>query len=235
MNTPIRAVLFDAGNTLISLDYERLAGGVSAAVGREVSAALLRSRAPEAAAALELGTGSDRERAVSYLEALFLLSGVRHEELEAVRVEVTRLHHERHLWIGVEPGTVEALEQLRAAGLRLGVVSNSDGKVDAALAAAGLRPYFELVVDSSHAGVEKPDPRIFAVAVETMGIAPAEAAYVGDVYEVDVVGARRAGLSPVLLDPHGLHATVDVPIIQSLADLPGLIAAGVPGRAFTQS
>ena len=153
----------------------------------------------------------------------------------AVRVEVTRLHHERHLWIGVEPGTVEALEQLRAAGLRLGVVSNSDGKVDAALAAAGLRPYFELVVDSSHAGVEKPDPRIFAVAVETMGIAPAEAAYVGDVYEVDVVGARRAGLSPVLLDPHGLHATVDVPIIQSLADLPGLIAAGVPGRAFTQS
>lgn len=235
MTARIRAVLFDAGNTLISLDYERLAEGVSSAVGREIAAVVIRSRAPEAAAALERSTGTDRERAVSYLEALFLLSGVRHEELETVRAEVARMHHERHLWIGVEPGTAEALEQLRAAGLRLGVVSNSDGKVDAALTAAGLRPYFEVVVDSSHAGVEKPDPRIFAVALEAMGVAPAEAFYVGDVYEVDVVGARRAGLSPVLLDPHELHGAVDVPRIQALSDLPGLIAAGGLGRALTQS
>lgn len=235
MTAPIRVVLFDAGNTLISLDYERLAGGVSAAVGREISSGLMRSRAPEAAAALELGSGTDRERAVSYLEALFLLSGVRHEELEPVRAAVTQLHHERHLWIGVEPGTADALGQLRDAGLRLGVVSNSDGKVETALAAAGLRPYFDVVVDSTHAGVEKPDPRIFAVALEAIGAAPGEAVYVGDVYEVDVVGARRAGLAAVLLDPHGLHVNGDVPIIESLAELPGLISAGVPGRAFTQS
>jgi putative hydrolase of the HAD superfamily len=231
----LRAVLFDAGNTLISLDYERLAGGVSAAVGRSIPATVIRSRAAEAAAALERGTGTDRERATSYLEALFLLSGVRHEELEAVRAEVVRLHRERHLWIGVEPGTREVLERLRAGGLRLGVVSNSDGKVDAALAAAGLRPYFEVVVDSTLAGVEKPDPRIFDVALEAMGIDAGDAVYVGDVYEVDVVGARRAGLQPVLLDPNGFHSGRDVPTVRGLAELPQLLAAGFPGSVFTQS
>lgn len=235
MTGSVRAVLFDAGNTLISLDYERLAAGVSAAVGRGVSAGTLRSRAAEAAAALERGTGTDRERASAYLEALFLLAGVRHEELEMVRAEVLRLHQERHLWIGVEPGTPGALERLRAGGLRLGVVSNSDGNVDAALAAAGLRPYFEVVVDSTIAGVEKPDPRIFAVALQAMGIAAEDAVYVGDVYEVDVVGARRAGLHPVLLDPHDFHAGRDVPTVRSLAELPDLLAAGIPGGMFTQS
>jgi putative hydrolase of the HAD superfamily len=231
----VRAVLFDAGNTLISLDYERLAGGVSAAVGRRVSAGMLRSHASEAAASLERGTGTDQERAAAYLEALFLLAGVRHDELELVRSEVLRLHQELHLWIGVEPGTPGALELLRARGLRLGVVSNSDGKVDAALAAAGLRPYFEVVVDSTLAGVEKPDPRIFGVALDAMGLAADDAVYVGDVYEVDVVGARRAGLQPVLLDPHDVHAGRDVPTVRSLAELPDLLAAGIPGSVFTQS
>ena len=235
MTDRLRAVLFDAGNTLIALDYERLAAGVSAVVGRDVGAARLRSRASEAAAALERGTGTDRERASAYLEALFLLAGVRHEELEAVRAEVLRLHQERHLWIGVEPGTAEALERLRAAGLRLGVVSNSDGKVDAALAEAGLREYFEVVVDSTLAGVEKPDPRIFHAALTALGIEAADAVYVGDVYEVDVVGARRAGLHPVLLDPHGFHADRNVASVRALSELPDLLAAGIPGSGFTQS
>ena len=235
MSRPVRAVLFDAGNTLIALDYGRLAGGVSAAVGRTISADQLRSRASEAAAALERGTGTDRERASAYLEALFLLAGVRHEELDRVRGEVVRLHQERHLWIGVVPGTVEALERLRAAGVRLGVVSNSDGQVDAALAEAGLRPYFEVVVDSTVAGVEKPDPRIFRVALEALGVPASETVYVGDVYEVDVVGARGAGMHPVLLDPHAFHSGRDVATVRTLAELPDLLAAGLSGSAFTQS
>ena len=230
-----RAVLFDAGNTLIALDYERLASGVSRAVGREVSSERLRSGSAEAAGALERATGTDRERAAAYLESLFLLSGVRADELESVRAEVVRLHRERHLWIGVEPGTVDALDELRRRGLRLGVVSNSDGKVAEALAAAGLRQHFEVVVDSTLAGVEKPDPRIFAVALETMGIDAAETVYVGDVYEVDVVGARRAGLFPVLLDAGGARHRDDVSIIASLSELPGLLAAGVAGGVFTQA
>ena len=87
---------------------------------------------------------------------------------------------------------------------------------------AGIRDAFELVIDSQLVGVEKPDPRIFAIALERLGLPPAAALYVGDIYEVDVVGARRAGLDVILLDPLGLHAGRDVrtaPSVAAVADL----------------
>lgn len=215
----LRAVLFDAGNTLIFLDYPRLAEGVGRAVGMALTADALESRAAEAAAALERGTGTDRERAAAYLEALLLLAGVPHASLDDARTELYRLHRERNLWSGLQPGTADALARLRAAGLLLGVVSNSDGRVDAALADAGLREYFQVVVDSTLAGVEKPDPRIFRAALEPLGVPAGEALYVGDIYEVDVVGARAAGMDVVLVDPRGIHAARDVSTAPSVAAL----------------
>jgi putative hydrolase of the HAD superfamily len=118
-----------------------------------------------------------------------------------VLVVLQRLHRDRHLWCRLAPGTPEALDRLRGAGLRLGVVSNSDGRVDEALVAAGLRHRFDVVLDSALVGVEKPDPAIFRAALDALGVAPAEALYVGDLYDVDVVGARRAGMEAVLLQP----------------------------------
>jgi putative hydrolase of the HAD superfamily len=72
------------------------------------------------------------------------------------------------------------------------------------------------VIDSRLAGVEKPEPRIFHLALDVLGISPDEALYVGDVYEVDVVGARRAGLRAALVDPAGVHAGRDVPSAPSV-------------------
>ena len=74
-----------------------------------------------------------------------------------------------------------------------------------------------MVVDSRLAGFEKPDPRIFLPALDALQVAPAEALYVGDLYEVDVVGARRAGMAAVLLDPAGLNASRDVPTAPDVA------------------
>jgi putative hydrolase of the HAD superfamily len=74
-----------------------------------------------------------------------------------------------------------------------------------------------VVVDSKLAGFEKPDPRIFLPALTALGVAAADALYVGDLYEVDVVGARRAGMAAVLLDPAGLHASRDVPTAPDVA------------------
>jgi HAD superfamily hydrolase (TIGR01509 family) len=99
----------------------------------------------------------------------------------------------------VKERTREALGRLRAAGLRLGIVSNSDGRVEEALAASGMRDLFDVVIDSGLVGVEKPDPAIFRAALDALGIGPEEALYVGDMYEVDVVGARAAGIEAVLL------------------------------------
>jgi putative hydrolase of the HAD superfamily len=119
--------------------------------------------------------------------------------MRAVRQHLFSMHQERHLWSSVRPGTVESLSKLRAAGLRLGIVSNSDGRVDEALSAAGLREYFDVVLDSALVGMEKPDPAIFQAALDALGVAPGEALYVGDLYEVDVVGAQAAGMEAVLL------------------------------------
>jgi len=220
----VRAVLFDAGNTLLFLDYERLAAGITPVAGVPLTAELLASRADEAARAMERAAGTDRERATLYLETLFRLAGVTEDRLDDVRAALWRLHGERHLWTGVDRRTVATLRRLRAAGLRLGVVSNSDGRVDQALAAAGIREYFDVVVDSDLAGVEKPDPRIFAFALEALQLRPDEALYVGDIYEIDVVGAEAAGLHAALVDPARRHAGGDVPSAPSVAELIDLLA-----------
>ncbi|MDQ3208217.1 MAG: HAD-IA family hydrolase [Gemmatimonadota bacterium] len=197
----LRAVLFDAGNTLLFLDYPRMARAVGAALGFPLTGALLASHAPEASQAMERASGNDTERASTYLEALFRFSGVPAERMREVRDCLYELHRERHLWCSVRDRTHEALARLRAAGIRLGIVSNSDGRVEQALTVAGLRDYFDVVVDSALVGVEKPNPAIFQTALDALGVAPEEALYIGDLYEVDVLGARAAGIEAVLLTP----------------------------------
>jgi HAD superfamily hydrolase (TIGR01509 family) len=197
--SPFRAVLFDAGNTLVFLDYSRIAAGLSRALGLPVTEEELAAHADDASRAMELAAGTDQERAVVYLETLVLAAGIPGERMDEVRDCLAQMHRERHLWSAVPSRTHEALARLRAAGFRLGVVSNSDGRADEALRAAGLRQYFDVVVDSSVVGLEKPDPRIFHAALDQLGAAASETLYVGDLYEVDVAGARAAGIEAVLL------------------------------------
>ena len=199
----IRAVLFDAGNTLVFLDYDRMALGVGTALGLPLTGEGLAAHAAEAASAMEASTGADRDRAAAYLEALFRLAGVPASRMGDVHECLRRMHGERHLWCSVHEHTHDALARLRAAGLRLGIVSNSDGRVDQALSAAGLREYFDVVIDSSAFGIEKPDPAIFRAALQALDVAPEEALYVGDLYDIDVVGARAAGMEAVLLTSGG--------------------------------
>jgi len=197
----LRAVLFDAGNTLVFLDYARLAQEVGAALNLPLTTEGLSRHVAAATRAMELAAEADQARAAAYLEALFLLGGVPRDRLSEVRSCLGRMHRERHLWSSVAARSAESLSRLRRAGLLLGVVSNSDGRVEEALRAAGLREYFDVVVDSGLMGVEKPDPRIFHAALTALGVAPEEALYVGDLYEVDVLGARAAGIEAVLLGP----------------------------------
>jgi putative hydrolase of the HAD superfamily len=195
---PLKAVLFDAGNTLVFLDYERMAARVAHALDLPLTGRELASHAAAAAKAMERA-GTDQERATAYLEALFLLAGVPQGRLGEVRACLAGMHQEQHLWSAVAEPTRSALARLKAAGLALGVVSNSEGRVEEALEAAGLRQYFDVVVDSALVGIEKPDPRIFQAALQALGVSPDETLYVGDLYEVDVIGARAAGIEAVLI------------------------------------
>jgi putative hydrolase of the HAD superfamily len=215
----LKAVLFDAGNTLLFLDYERMASAVGAALGLPLEPARLAAAAPAASLAAERARGADRDRARAYLEALFTDAGVPASRMDEVGACLQRLHGEIHLWGRTAAGTREALDRLHAAGLRLGVISNSDGRVEEALVAAGLRDYFDVVLDSGVVGVEKPDPAIFRAALAALGVTPSQALYVGDLYDVDVVGARAAGMDAVLLVPATAGSGPDCRRYQSLVDL----------------
>ena len=84
---------------------------------------------------------------------------------DAVVAELEAEHARENLWRVAAPGARDALAALRARGLRLAVVSNADGRVEAILARLGLTEHLELVVDSHFEGVEKPDPAIFQRAL----------------------------------------------------------------------
>jgi putative hydrolase of the HAD superfamily len=92
------------------------------------------------------------------------------------------------------PGAGPALARLRASGLALACVANWDVSLGEFLARAGLAHHFDAVVSAAEAGVQKPDPRIFTVALERLGVPPERALHVGD-DDVDREGARAAGLS----------------------------------------
>jgi putative hydrolase of the HAD superfamily len=218
-DVPLRAVLFDAGNTLLFLDHPRMAAAVGAALSLPLTGPTLAAGGDAASRAMEGPRVDDRARATAYLEALFLEAGVPVERLPEVRDCLARLHLERHLWCGTAGDTHDTLARLRGAGLRLGVVSNSDGRVAEALEAAGLGHYFDVVIDSALAGVEKPDPAIFRAALDALGVPPAAALYVGDRYDVDVLGAHAAGIPAVLLVPPGAPRPAGCATVGSLREL----------------
>jgi HAD superfamily hydrolase (TIGR01549 family) len=113
----------------------------------------------------------------------------------------------------------EMLSELKETGYRLGVVSNRDHPFTQVLEKLGLSQYFEFSLAGGEVGSFKPEPGIFLAALEKMDAAAQETIYVGDNYFADVVGSRRAGLTPVLYDPRGLFPEAGCPTITSFDQL----------------
>lgn len=222
-----RAVLFDAGNTLVFID-PTVALPVFRRHGAEVEEDAFWESEFEARTALarrveEGAKGTEPELWGRYFQDLFRGCGVPESAIESLGREVRRIHRERHLWTYVPDGMAETLGALRDSGYRLGVVSNADGRMRDVIREGGLLELVEFVMDSEEEGVEKPDPEIFLRACRRMGLTPGECLYVGDLYPVDVQGAQRAGLRAVLLDPlDRLEYPVDR--IPTVADLPEYLA-----------
>ena len=210
----MKAVFFDAGGTLIHIDYERVAAAIARVLGRTVEPSAFveaeyAGRAAVEAAMARGETGTDDGRWQLHFRAMLGALGLTEDEFGAVSPAILEEHRRAHLWSATRPGTAEGLAALRQRGLHVAVISNADGGVERLLTGAGLRAHLEFVVDSGIVGVEKPDPRIFRLALERSGVAPEDAYYVGDLYPVDVVGSRAAGMEPVLLDPLGRYAGRD--------------------------
>jgi len=121
-------------------------------------------------------------------------------------------------WDQILPGTREALERLRQE-YAIAVISNADGKIEAVLRRCGIADCFASITDSGNLGHEKPHPAIFEAALREMKAEPAESLYVGDVYSVDYVGARKAGMQAVLFDVAGAYREREFPRVESLTAL----------------
>ncbi|HEV2146840.1 MAG TPA: HAD-IA family hydrolase [Longimicrobiaceae bacterium] len=220
----MKAIIFDAGNTLVWLDHpflvELLRDQGVEATEEEIAAAEYGAKRVLDEMVRSGEAGNDESRGRVFFREIFRQVGLADEHFAPVAKRLYARHAERNLWSNVRERTAETLEELRRRGYRLGVISNADGRVEALLESVGLRPHFDFVIDSARVGIEKPDPRIFRMGLERLGVAPEDAVYVGDIYEIDVVGARGAGMAAVLVDPLGRWTDLDCDRIAAIHELP---------------
>jgi HAD superfamily hydrolase (TIGR01509 family) len=221
----LEAVFFDIGGTLVGPNLTLLGTWLRAA-GVECDdnrVALIEPFARRAhARRREAVVGTPAIRGLYLEELIRHVRSDRPEDPALVQSAVDRIlatalaagHAAVPVWNQVLPGVRDGLATLRARGLRLVAVSNSDGSAEAVLIATGLREWFEAVVDSHHVGFSKPDPRLFDAARAVVGVEARNVAHVGDLYETDILGAHAAGIGAILIDacgfwPEALCPSVD--------------------------
>jgi putative hydrolase of the HAD superfamily len=228
--SPIRAVVFDAGHTLLEMDYAQLTAYLRSR-GHTLGEAAVVEAERQARMRLdaERATPTTRERTGQGRYVRYLLEGLGIRD-DAERGAVAEWRRRFNVPIGLchraDPQAATALQRARGAGLVVGVISNSNGSVRVALERAGLAPHLDFAIDSTEVGVTKPDPRIFGLGLAAAGTGPAETVYVGDSYFVDVVGAHQAGLGAVLFDPGRLGGDRDCAAAPSLAAAVDLVLDG---------
>jgi HAD superfamily hydrolase (TIGR01549 family) len=234
---PVRAVFFDAGDTLIhrwAMKAERLAWQCR-------QAGVVLPEDPElvkaGARAQERFFQDRRKHEDAWSKAWYIrliatglqgagLTG----DLTAMAAQVLAAGRNLPKTELVEPDAVALLEHLRLKGCRLAIISNWDGTLVDTLRPTGLSGYFDAVIDSDVVGSAKPESRIFEIACAVTGVTPDEAVHVGDSPGADVAGALRAGIRPVLYDPLEvfLDGFDDLPRferISRLSELPALLEA----------
>jgi len=230
-----KAVLLDAGGVLLLPSHDRILGAFERSGtphvpnGDDIDAAHYR-------AATTFTTDLDVEQDwagawSTYLRRYVEACGTPTDWVDEVHRHVDSEFADAALWLKPIAGTVDGLRALADAGVRLGVISNADGLMAQRLAqleilqvGPGLGVEVETVIDSGAVGVTKPDPRIFAMALDALGIDAGDAWYIGDMPAIDVVGARRAGLRPFVMDPIGLHRDRDYEGVASLVELAERVA-----------
>jgi HAD superfamily hydrolase (TIGR01509 family) len=219
----VETLFLDAGGVLVNPNFDRVAATLRAHGVSAEGAALRRA---EAHAKKELDTDStvnatnDASRGWLYFDLVLKHAGIARDLRTAAALrDLAAYHAEHNLWETVPDEVPAALERLRAGGRRLAVLSNANGTVSRLFARLGLAGHFDHILDSWVEKIEKPDPRFFARALERSGADPATTLHLGDLYHVDVRGARAAGIEGWLFDVAGLYPDADCPRVASLGEL----------------
>lgn len=221
---PIDTVFLDAGGVLCHPSWPRVADAMTRH-GVPVTAATLADAEQKATFDIDnastVSATDDRARGWLYFNLVLHHAGVKQSAAtDAALVELREYHRTQNLWEHVEPDVAPALAALKSRGLKLVVVSNANGRLRHLFDRIDLTKWFDHVLDSHEWGVEKPDPRLFELALEQARADKRRTIHVGDLYFVDVAGARSAELRDgVLFDAKGLYRDVDCPRVASLAGL----------------
>ncbi len=228
----LSTVFFDAGGVLVTPNWDRVSAAL-AAHGVAVRADALLAADPLVRRDIDLGLGgaaSDRQRGWLYFSLILERCGVaRSAGTDAALDDLQAYHSTHNLWERVPGGVRETLVELRGTGLKLVVVSNANGRLKALFERLDLARHFDVMLDSAEEGVEKPDPRLFELALARSASRPERTVHVGDLFHVDVEGARSAGVEGILLDPHDLYAGYDCTRIKDLRELPELLSGRARG------
>ena len=235
MGMTLRAIFFDAGNTLIyprveELAEELTASGFPAVLEDFHAAERLGKRKLEEwlwpkIESRNIPPQADSMYWLEYVRALLERLHVPIDQHGAVTHQIVERFRDIRFWSRIFPDTEPALQALRSQDYYLGVISNSIGTIEEQLGRAGLASYFRTVLDSALVGVEKPNPGIFEMALDRAGVAADEAVFVGDLYATDIGGARLAGIRGVLMARFDAYDdTVHCPRITSFDALPEVLA-----------
>jgi len=236
---PLETLFLDAGGVLVFPNWRRVSETL-ARHGVGVSPDALEAAEPRAKFAIDQsirnGTSSDAQRAWAYMELVLENAGVTLSDATArALAELHAYHAEHNLWEYVPADVVPALDALSRLGLKLVVVSNANGALHRMFDRVGLTRYFHGICDSCVEGVEKPDPRFFQIALDRSGADVSTTMHVGDLYYVDVIGARNTGLSQMLIDPYDLYKDYDAERVRTLEDLVTVVGSGFKGSGVQGS
>jgi HAD superfamily hydrolase (TIGR01509 family) len=229
----IKTIFLDAGGVLAFPNWERVTG-ILAAHGVKAEPRALGAADPVAKFQMDVGSyigaSTDGERWRRYFELVFAEAGIKPDSRTGAAIDRIRAYHDIHnLWETVPDEVRLALFRLRKLGLCLAVVSNANGTVADAFERAGLSEHVDMIIDSHYEGIEKPDPRLFRIALERAGAQADTTVHLGDLFHVDVVGARAAGIRAVLLDPADLYLEYDCQRVASLTEFVDRLEAATFG------
>lgn len=223
-------VFLDAGGVLVFPNWTRISRAL-AAHGVVVDPEALAAAEPYAKRHLDdsrtVHATNDDQRGWLYFNLILERADVRLSDATArALLELHTYHQASNLWEYMPRDVMPALRELKSLGLQLAIVSNANGTVQALAERLGLTECVSCVLDSFIEHVEKPDPAFFEIALERSGARRETTVHLGDLYEIDVVGARAAGIRPVLLDAADLYREHECMRVRSLPEFVQRIKAG---------
>lgn len=220
----LNTIFFDVGGTLV---FPNPQGTLGPLFSRGIEPTAQHLNRAERAAKRALDDFYSKPRPVNtdhnYWDAYYThLLGELGIDDDALKLDLMARARTSANWDRLQPNTANVLREL-SRSYRLAVISNADGRIAQLLERLGVAEFFETITDSGKVGHEKPDPRIFAAAIGSVGADPARSLYIGDIYSVDYLGAQNSGMRALLLDRAGVYEDSPHPRVDSLELVPDAV------------